>query len=146
MTDESDEATISQELEEEAGRPRRIFLVLAAFVSLGAVAAYLFPEAIGANDEEASFAYVLVLSGLVMFAMFLVLCYRVPRIGNRFLGFDIVITEPEKEINSGYHYTGAFKAKRQLKRNGKTPAVKQHGIHAARWQQSRERCKSRTAC
>lgn len=94
-------------IHEAASKPQPVFLVLASLVSMGAMAIYFYKPEITERSGEVGFAFLLVF--LVLGALFLVLCYRMPRVGNKMLGFSIVIDEPEKKINEGYHYTGTFK-------------------------------------
>ena len=90
-----------------ARKPKPVFLVLASIAALGAVMAYVYQATIVEASGITSFAFLLLI--LVLVAMGFMLCYRVPRIGNRLLGYDIVIGPKEKPVNEGYHYTGAFK-------------------------------------
>lgn len=99
---------ITDELKAEASRPRRGFLVAAAVVSFLAMAAYLFQEDIILASGGVAFATLLIL--LVLLALGLVACYRIPRLGNRLLGYDVVIVDPSKQVKSDVQYSGGFKA------------------------------------
>jgi hypothetical protein len=92
---------------EAARTPKPIFLVLASIAALGAVVAYFYQNAIVEASGITAFAFLLLM--LVLIAMVFMLCYRVPKIGNRLLGYDAVIGPKEKSVNEGYHYTGTFK-------------------------------------
>lgn len=92
---------------DEARKPKVIFLILASVAALGAVVAYMYQSAIVEASGITTFAFLLLM--LVLIAMGFMLCYRVPKIGNRLLGYDIVIGPKEKPVNEGYHYTGVFK-------------------------------------
>ncbi len=98
---------ILDDLQKEASRPRPIFLVVAAFVSFAAVGAYVYEESI--VEQSGALVFAVLLVSLVIIAMCLVLCYRIPRLGNRLLGYDIVIVDPDKKVKSGVQYSGGFK-------------------------------------
>ncbi len=101
MSDDQDD------IMEVARKPKPIFLVLASVAALGAVVAYLYQNTIVEASGITAFAFLLLM--LVLIAMGFMLCYRVPKIGNRLLGYDIVIAPKKKSVNEGYHYTGTFK-------------------------------------
>ncbi len=94
------------ELQSEALRPRRGFLIAASLTSFAAVAAYIYEEAIVSLSGSTVFAIVLAI--LVLLAMFFVLCFRVPRIGNKLLGFDVILTAPKQKEKASLQYTGSF--------------------------------------
>lgn len=99
---------IEDELKAEAAKPRRGFLVAAAAASAAAVAAYVFEEDI--ILRSGGLGYAILLIGLVFIALALVLCYRNPRLGNRLLGYDIVVADTGPKAKSDVQYSGGFKA------------------------------------
>ncbi|UTW54294.1 hypothetical protein [Kordiimonas sp. SCSIO 12610] len=101
MADEQDD------IMQEARQPKPIFLVLASLAAAGAVAAYLYQDTIVETSGITTFAFLLLM--LVLIAMGFMLCYRVPQIGNRLLGYGVIISPKDKTVNEGYHYTGTFK-------------------------------------
>ena len=96
------------ELQADALRPRIGFLVVAGLLSAGAVLVYMFEDALVGRRGEGSVAFAFVLGFLVLSAMIFVLFYRVPRLGNRLLGFDSVLKKPAKSEKSSMSYTGSF--------------------------------------
>lgn len=99
------------DIKRAARTPHRGFLVAAFIVSLLAAAAYWYQDDIIQDSPGGSpTPFALLIVFLVLLALFLVLCFRVPAWGNRFLGYDIVLNPDQKGPTDGYHYTGAFKA------------------------------------
>lgn len=99
---------ISDELKAEAIKPRRVFLVAAAIVSALVAAAYVYQDDV--MRASGPLAYGALLIVLVLLALSFVACYRTPRLGNRLLGYDIVITDPDKKgVKSDVQYGGGFK-------------------------------------
>lgn len=99
---------ISDELKAEASKPRRVFLIAAAVVSAMLVAAYVFQDDIMLASSPLAYGALLIF--LVLLALALVACYRTPRLGNRLLGYDIVIVNPDKQgVKSDVQYGGGFK-------------------------------------
>ncbi|NVJ71076.1 MAG: hypothetical protein HWE08_12015 [Alphaproteobacteria bacterium] len=96
-------------LEAEAMRPRAGFLWAAGVVSILAVLAYFFEDMMVEPDGNGALAYAVLLGLLIMLAMFLVLCYRMPRIGNRLLGYDVAIMPTREKEKASFQYTGGFK-------------------------------------
>jgi len=101
-------------LEKEASKPRPVFLVAAAVVSMVAVGAYLFEEAIITSTRGGAVAFAVIIIFLVLLALGLVLCYRMPRLGNRLLGYDVVIVNRDKQVKSDVQFSGGFKAETGL--------------------------------
>ncbi|MFC3050704.1 hypothetical protein [Kordiimonas pumila] len=101
-------------LQDEAKTPRVGFLIAAGGVSALALTAYLFEETIITTTRGGSMAFAVILIFLVLLALVLVLCYRNPRIGNRLLGYDVVIVNPDKKIKSDVQYSGGFKSESGL--------------------------------
>lgn len=101
---------IRDEIEAEARRPRPGFLVAASVCMILAVAAYMFEEDIVSSDGGGQLMFAFLLIFLVLTAMGLVLCFRSPRLGNRLLGYDVVIIDPDKSSKSDLQYSGGFKA------------------------------------
>lgn len=94
-----------------ARQPRRGFLYAALLFSGAAVAAYLYQDEIIAGSPGGNATpFAVLLAALVLIALMLLLCYRVPRIGNRLLGYDIGTDRAhDRKAAEGYHYTGAFR-------------------------------------
>jgi len=101
---------IQDQIEADASRPRPGFLVAAAACVVLAIFAYLFEGEIISGVSGGQLTYAFLLIFLVLAAMGLVYCYRVPRFGNRLLGYDVVIGKPQKGAKSDVQYSGGFKA------------------------------------
>ncbi|WP_286830853.1 MULTISPECIES: hypothetical protein [Kordiimonas] len=91
------------DLQAEALRPRIGFLIASAITGAAAVVAYFALAA-----QSGDFLYVLLIGCLIFLAMFLLLCYRQPQLGNRFLGYDIVSTPRREKEKSSLNYAGSF--------------------------------------
>ncbi len=103
MTDETPE--------NEARRPRVGFLIAAGVFSALAFGAYLYEDEIIAQSPDGSpVPFAILLGMLVLVAMVLVLFYRVPSIGNRVLGYDIILNKTDKQAGKGYHFASGFKS------------------------------------
>lgn len=98
---------IRDEVNAEASKPKIVFLVAAAIFALIAAFAYLNEEDIVAASGATGFALLLMLSVLV--SLCLVLCYRIPRLGNRLLGYDVVIAKSDEKGKADMQYSGGFK-------------------------------------
>lgn len=97
--------------EAELSKPRIGFLISSAVAALLAAAAFLFEEDIIAQSPSGSgVTYALILLSLVFAAMFLLLCYRVPRIGNRVLGYNKMTVESDKKVKSDVQFSAGFKS------------------------------------
>lgn len=101
-------------LEAEVNRPRPVFLWAAAITSVAAVLGYLFEPAIAGEDGENALGYAVLLILLVILTVFLVLCYRVPRIGNRLLGYDVATMPKRDQEKSSLNYAASFKVESGL--------------------------------
>lgn len=97
-----------KDIKQEALEPRRGFLTAGGVTSILGVLAYLYEETIVMTSGPVAFAVILVF--LVLVSLFLILCYRKPVWGNRLLGYDIVLVNPDKKIKSDVQYSGGFKA------------------------------------
>ena len=96
--------------EAELNKPRVGFLFSSAIAAMLAAAAFLYEEEIIANSSNGSgVTYALILLSLVFAAMFLLLCYRVPRIGNRVLGYQKMTSEADKKVKSDVQFSAGFK-------------------------------------
>ena len=92
----------------ELHKPRRIFLVLAFIFTLGAAFAYLYEDSLpSASSANSNTGFLMLLVGCVLLSVFMVLCYRVPRIGNKLLGYGIY-EKPKDKFTEGYHYSAGF--------------------------------------
>lgn len=100
-----------QTVEELMEKPRIGFLIASAVAAVLAVIAYIFEEDIvsgGAEDTGITFAFLLI--SLVLASMFLMLCYRVPRIGNRLLGYHRLNAQSKMTVKSDVQYSAGYKA------------------------------------
>ncbi len=94
----------------ELMKPKMGFLIASGIAAVLAMVVYLFEEDITAgaqNDTGITFAFLLI--ALVLLAMFFMLCYRVPRIGNRLMGYD-KLTGRKKTVKSDVQFTAGFKS------------------------------------
>lgn len=90
-------------------KPRIGFLAASAIAALLAVVAYVFEDQIvggGPGDSGISFAFLLI--SLLLAAIFLLLCYRVPRIGNRLLGYHKLDAQLKATPKSDVQYSAGF--------------------------------------
>lgn len=98
------------DIQTDANKPRAGFLVAAAVVSVTATMAYLYEDSIITATRGGAMAFAVIIVFLVLLALFLVLCYRNPRIGNRLLGYDVVIVKQGRQAKSDMQYSAGFKA------------------------------------
>jgi len=94
----------------ELMKPKMGFLVASGITAATAMAAYFLEDKIrpeDAGDTSITFAFLLI--ALVLIAVFLMLCYRQPHIGNRLLGYD-KLTGDKKNTNSDVQFTAGFKS------------------------------------
>ena len=101
---------LKDKIEAEASRPRRGFLVAAGVCILLALGAYVFEDQIVASSDGGQFKFAILLVFLVLASMGFVMCYRTPRLGNKLLGYDVVISKPNKGLKSDMQYSAGFKA------------------------------------
>ncbi len=97
------------DLQAEALRPRIGFLIASAVTGATAVVAYF-----ALAEEAGDFLYVLLIGFLIFLAMFLLLCYRQPQLGNRFLGYDVVTAPRREKEKSSLNYAGSFEVESGL--------------------------------
>lgn len=103
------------DLKAEALRPRPVFLWVAAVVASLAVVAYLFEGVFIDASGGGAMGYALLLSLLVVLAIFFVFCYRVPSLGNRLLGYGIAFDKNvDRKEKSSLQYTGSFQVETGL--------------------------------
>ena len=129
---------------DQALTPRRGFLVAASAVAALAVAAYLYEDVIlGLSPTGSQTPFAILIVSLVLIALALLLCYRVPRLGNRLLGHDVVLKPDDgRDMNEGYHFTGSFKVdtaadtKRQNSRRKQARATRRQLAQATRQMQA----------
>ena len=100
--------SIQDEMKSDAMKPRPGFLWAAAVACVLAVATYASEDVMVGTRGEGALAYAFLLGLFVLLAMALVLCYRSPALGNRLLGYDIVLKKPSKIQKSSLNYTGTF--------------------------------------
>lgn len=101
---------LNDEIEAEASRPRPGFLVAAGVCILFALGAYVFEEQIVASSDGGQLSFAILLVFLVLASMGFVMCYRSPRLGNKLLGYDVVIGKPNKGVKSDVQFSAGFKA------------------------------------
>lgn len=102
MEDDSDFNTQMQ-------KPRTGFLISAGIAAALAAGAYIFQDDF-AGPDDSGVTLALVLLVLVFAAMFLLLCYRVPRIGNRLLGYHKLNSDEKMSVKSDVQYSAGFKS------------------------------------
>ena len=91
-------------------KPKMGFLIASGISAVLAMVVYLFEDDITAGaqgDTGITFAFLLI--ALVLLAMFFLLCYRVPGIGNRIMGYD-KLTGSKKTVKSDVQFTAGFKS------------------------------------
>ncbi len=94
----------------EMQKPRIGFLISSAIAAFLAAAAYIFEDDIvNANPDDSGVTFALLLIVLVLAAMFMLLCYRVPSIGNRLLGYHKLTGGAKNTIKSDVQYTAGLK-------------------------------------
>lgn len=99
--------------QDELLKPKMGFLLASGAAAVTAMVVYIFEDDItagaagGAGDSGITFAFLLIV--LVLLAMFFMLCYRVPRIGARLMGYD-KLTGEKKNTNSDVQFTAGFKS------------------------------------
>lgn len=93
--------------QDELNKPRIGFLLTAGVLAVMAVGVYMYEADIVASNSV--FTYALLLISLVLAAMFFMLCYRVPRIGNRVLGYHKMVDEPDRAGKSDMQFSAGFK-------------------------------------
>lgn len=90
-------------------KPRTGFLISAGIASALAAIVYIFQDDF-AGPDDSGVTLALVLLVLVFAAMFLLLCYRVPRIGNRLLGYHKLKSDAKLPAKSDVQYSAGFKS------------------------------------
>lgn len=73
-----------------------VFLILAGVMLLVALLSYIFEEALY-DINHSTQLFVLLILGSLAFALFFLTCYRVPRLGRKFLGKESGL-EPKKSL------------------------------------------------
>lgn len=94
--------------------PRSGFLVASAIAAVLTVVVFLYEdEIVSASAGDGALVYVFLIVALVFATMGLLLCYRVPRVGNRLLGYTRLAADPSKqtrEVKSDVQYSAGFKS------------------------------------
>lgn len=91
-------------------KPKMGFLIASGITAVVAVVVYIMEDQIGpggAGDTGITFAFLLI--ALVLIAIFLLLCYRQPHIGNRLLGYH-KLTGEKNAVKSDVQFTAGFKS------------------------------------
>lgn len=108
---EPEETTPDQMLNEMMQKPRIGFLVASGVAALLAVIAYIYEdEIVSMGETDGSLTYAILLIILVLAAMFLMVCYRVPSMGNKLLGYHRLNAQPKMTAKSDVQYSAGFKA------------------------------------
>lgn len=93
--------------------PRTGFLVASAVAALLTVVVFLYEdEIVSAQTGDGALVYIFLIVALVFATMGLLLCYRVPRIGNQLLGYTRLAADPSKQnrdVKSDVQYSAGFK-------------------------------------
>jgi len=91
-------------------KPKMGFLLASGAAAVLAMVVYIFEDDITTSaqgDTGITFAFLLI--ALVLLAMFFMLCYRVPTIGARLLGYH-KLTGAKKTVKSDVQFTAGFKS------------------------------------
>ena len=72
-----------------------IFIVLAGLMLLVAVLSYIFEENLYDINHSVQL-FVLLITGSLVLALFFLTCYRIPRLGRKFLGQESGLDAPKK--------------------------------------------------
>lgn len=100
-----------QTLNEMMQKPRIGFLIASGVAAVLAVVAYIYEdEIVNAGQTDGSLTYAILLIVLVLAAMFLMVCYRVPSMGNRLLGYHRLNAQPKMTAKSDVQYSAGFKS------------------------------------
>ena len=91
-------------------KPKMGFLVAAGITAGLAMAVYFLEDQIGTGGpDDTGITFVFLLITLVLAAMFLLLCYRRPHIGNRLMGYH-KLTGDKNAVKSDVQFTAGFKS------------------------------------
>lgn len=91
-------------------KPKMGFLLASGTAAALAMGVYIFEDDITSGapgDTGITFAFLLI--ALVLLAMFFMLCYRVPTIGARLMGYH-KLTGDKKSVKSDVQFTAGFKS------------------------------------
>lgn len=91
-------------------KPKMGFLLASGVAAALAVIVYIYEDDVvsgASGDTGITFAFLLI--ALVLLAMFFMLCYRVPTIGARLLGYH-KLTGDQKTVKSDVQFTAGFKS------------------------------------
>ena len=99
---------MQDKIDADALRPRPGFLVAAAICIGLALAAYMFEEEIVIDAGGGQLTFAVLLIALVLGAMGFVLCFRNPKLGNRLLGYDVVLKKTDKGAKSDLQFSAGF--------------------------------------
>ncbi len=117
---------IRDEIEAEALKPHPGFLVAAAVCIGLAFSAYFYEDDFVGNAGEGALLFAFTLIFLIFAAMGLVLCYRDPRLGNRLLGYDIVLKKPRMREKTNVQYSAGFRSETGADTKRRNSKRKQH--------------------
>lgn len=113
------------ELKAIADTPRLIFLVAAAVLAGLAFFAYFLEDTIVSEDGRGALTFAFILISLVFGAMFMLLCYRNPRLGNRLLGYSVSQNAQSPKAKSDVQYSAGFKGETGIDVKMRSTARKQ---------------------
>lgn len=113
------------ELTEMANTPRPIFLVAAAVLAGLAFFTYFLEASIVSEDGRGALTFAFILISLVFGAMFMMLCYRNPRLGNRLLGYSPPGGTQAPKAKSDVQYSAGFKGETGIDVKMRSTARKQ---------------------
>jgi len=119
MTDPDDDLKLAAET------PRPVFLVAAAVCAGIAFFTYFLEDEIVNADGQGALTFAFILISLVFGAMFLLLCYRNPRLGNRLLGYNVQTKQDGPKAKSDLQYSAGFKGETGLDVKHRNTARKQ---------------------
>jgi hypothetical protein len=121
-----DMTEIKDQIEAEATKPRPVFLVAAGVCIALALGAYVYEDSMVGPDGEGALTFAFLLIFLIFAAMGLVLCFRDPRLGNRLLGYDVILKKPSKGVKSDVQYSAGFMAETGADTKQRNTKRKQH--------------------
>lgn len=100
-----------QTVHEMMQKPRVGFLIASGVCAALAVVAYIYEdEIVGTGPTDSGLTYAFLLVFLVLATMALMICYRVPALGNKVLGYDRLSTQQKMSAKSDVQYSAGFKA------------------------------------
>ena len=99
----------NDDFQAELLKPKMGFLISSGITAVLAMAVYFLEDEIGGGANDTGLTFVFLLITLVLVAMFLLLCYRRPHIGNRLMGYH-KLTSDKELAKSDVQFTAGFKS------------------------------------